>query len=140
MICFVLNVEEIYIKKTNKIFNVILLLNKIILITNYEKLDPMSQEFYKVSKEQLIEISRDFNDKIKKEIDNFRKNLKKEILDEKLNSIVKYTYSKLFIFINTFNKLFDLNIQYDPPRYLLNENNFEDMLTIEINKLILKNK
>lgn len=140
MICFVLNVEELYIKKTNKIFNVILLLNKIILITNYEKLDPISQELYKVSKAQLIEISNDFSDEIKKEIDNFRKNPKKEILDEKLNSIVKYTYSKLFIFINTFNKLFNLNIQYDPPRYLLNENNFEDMLTIEINKLILKNK
>lgn len=43
--------------------------------------------------------------------------------DEKVEFIVKYTYNSLFDFVNTFNSLYNVNLQYGAG-YILNENNF----------------
>lgn len=59
-------------------------------------------------------------------IDSYMPRIQKILIkefDEKVESIVKYTYNSLFDFVNTFNSLYNVNLQYGPG-YILNENNF----------------
>lgn len=59
-------------------------------------------------------------------IDSYMPRIQKILIkefDKKIESTVKYTYNSLFIFVNTFNSLYNINLQYGSG-YILNENNF----------------